>query len=84
MHAENLCHRDIKLDNVVLDESLVCAKICDMGMVTSFGEDSLSTTYTGTLAYMAPEIQKEVRQGYNGNQVDIFAMGVMIYLLVHV
>ena len=37
MHAENLCHRDIKLDNVVLDESLVCAKICDMGMVTSFG-----------------------------------------------
>ena len=84
MHAANLCHRDIKLDNVVLDESLVCAKICDMGMVTQFGGDSFNTTYTGTPAYMAPEIQQEVRQVYNGNQVDIFAMGVMIYLIVHV
>ena len=52
----------------------------DFGFATYKAIDCLKS-YRGTLTYMAPEI-KEGKQ-YRGEQVDIFSMGVILFIIVH-
>ena len=83
LHASNIAHRDVKLDNVVLQFGVnvnPVAKLIDLGCLCQFDADSLNMTVAGTPAYMAPEIWEE--QGYEGDKADIFAAAVTIFLLV--
>jgi serine/threonine protein kinase len=40
------------------------------------------TTTCGTANYMAPELTKNKNGEYDGTKVDIFAMGVILYIMV--
>ena len=86
LHACNIAHRDVKLDNVMLqfDEFDVnvdpVAKLIDLGCLCQFDAHSLNMTVAGTPAYLAPEIWEE--QGYEGDKADIFAAAVTIFILV--
>ena len=52
LHQRNLVHRDLKLENALVDEKYV-AKLCDLGMAAAH----MSTaSRAGTEPYMAPEI----------------------------
>ena len=58
LHSNNYCHRDLKLDNIMLD-SEYHLKLCDFGfsVLAQKDEDSLIlNSYCGTELYMAPEI----------------------------
>ena len=79
MHSKRVVHRDLKLENLMLDTNLTL-KIADFGFATYKAIDCLKS-YRGTLTYMAPEI-KEGKQ-YKGTQVDIFSMGVILFIIVH-
>ena len=56
MHGKRVTHRDLKLENILLDQNLNM-KIADFGFATYKSIDCLKS-YRGTLTYMAPEIKE--------------------------
>lgn len=79
LHERNVCHRDIKLENILLDDD-DNVKIIDFGFATCFSHDKKAKIFCGTPSYMAPEIVNRVE--YAGPPVDIWALGVLLYILI--
>ncbi|GJN94518.1 hypothetical protein Rhopal_007601-T1 [Rhodotorula paludigena] len=79
LHAEGVVHRDLKLENVLLDEH-VNVKIADLGFGREFEKGRWMDTRVGTLGYTAPEVL--TGQRYLGEPVDIWALGVILYALL--
>ena len=78
MHTKRVVHRDIKLENILVDSDFRL-KVADFGFATYKNIDNL-TSYRGTMTYMAPEIK--LGQTYKGKQVDLFSLGVILFILV--
>ena len=78
MHQANLCHLDIKIDNVMVgaDYSL---RLADFGFVTSTLLPI--NKMIGTKSSMAPEILNERRSSYDGVKADIFSLGLILFIL---
>lgn len=56
MHGKGIMHRDLKLENILVDE-LGYLKIIDYGLAkTLTAENSTSKTFCGTPEYLAPEM----------------------------
>jgi len=77
MHENGISHRDLKLDNILVDEELNL-KIADFGFATYKNINALKS-YKGTKTYMAPEIKES--KVYDGRQTDIFSCGVILFVL---
>jgi serine/threonine protein kinase len=80
IHKKNILHRDIKLDNILLD-SEGQVKICDFGVGKIVKKGEKMTEQCGTPAYIAPEILRD--QGYYGFAVDIWSAGVVLYAMLY-
>jgi serine/threonine protein kinase len=78
LHKQGICHRDIKLGNILIDPRDYSVKIIDFGFATVSGNTEL-TNYCGTPSYMCPELLK--RESYIGWQADIWALGIVLYRL---
>lgn len=78
MHQLGVVHRDIKLENILVDDQQNF-KLADFGFAT-FKNVTKLNDYVGTKTYMAPEI-KECKE-YDGRQVDVFALGVVLFVIV--
>jgi len=76
---EKIIHRDVKIENIFIDEVNGRFKLGDFG-VSKEAKGTTMGTLTGTEDYMAPEITK--RQKYNNN-VDIYAIGIVMYRLLN-
>uniref|UniRef100_H2YRI1 Protein kinase C n=1 Tax=Ciona savignyi TaxID=51511 RepID=H2YRI1_CIOSA len=76
LHKHGIVYRDIKLDNILLDQDGHC-KLADFGMCREGVKDgNLATTFCGTPDYIAPEILQELDYGVS---VDWWALGVLMY-----
>lgn len=78
MHGLRCVHRDLKLENILVDDNLDL-KIADFGFACYKSIDNLKS-YRGTMTYMAPEIKEG--KNYNGTQVDLFSVGVILFIIV--
>ncbi|KAF3534544.1 hypothetical protein DY000_02036252, partial [Brassica cretica] len=80
-HAMQICHRDLKLENTLLDGSPSSQlKICDFGYSKSSVLHSQPKSTVGTPAYVAPEVLS--RKEYNGKIADVWSCGVTLYVML--
>ena len=56
MHQLDVAHRDLKLENLLIDSTGDNVKLCDFGFVRDATSGDLSRTYCGSKSYAAPEI----------------------------
>jgi len=85
IHAKGIMHRDLKLENILLCSKLsyTDAKISDFGLARTAPDFPRrlprSTSICGSDFYLSPEV---IRQEEYGREVDVWALGVIFYVLV--
>ena len=77
LHCQGLIHRDIKDENIVLDDTFH-AKLIDFGSA-AYLTDKPFSAFCGTFEYCSPEVLKG--QPYRGPELEIWAMGATIFIL---
>ena len=79
MHEECVIHRDIKLENVMIDNCYKI-KIIDFGFAIKVENSKKLNVFCGTPSYMAPELTR--KSEYFGKPADIWSLGIILYLLL--
>ncbi|KAL5335244.1 cytochrome P450 [Aspergillus crustosus] len=75
LHDRGIVHRDIKPENILVADKHLNVKLGDFGLAKIIGEDSFTTTL-----YVAPEILQETRRRKYTKAVDIWSLGVVLYI----
>lgn len=79
IHDQGIAHRDLKLENVLLDE-FGHVKIVDFGFSCFAETGQMFQTPCGSPAYAAPEVI--AGEHYDGKMADMWSMGVMLFGLI--
>lgn len=84
MHKLGYVHRDIKLDNVMINKALEI-KIIDFGLTVLCHDDHIYTRHCGTPMYMAPELNlKEAKiPGSELRKTDVFALAILVFSILY-
>lgn len=82
MHSKGLIHRDLKLENLLLDKHKNVI-ISDFGFVNSYNKDKndLMKTSCGSPCYAAPELVL-TQSPYEGKKCDIWSLGIILYAML--
>lgn len=82
MHSKGLIHRDLKLENLLLDKHKNVI-ISDFGFVNSYNKDKndFMKTSCGSPCYAAPELVL-TQSPYEAKKVDIWSLGIILYAML--
>ncbi|XP_061049841.1 serine/threonine-protein kinase SIK1 isoform X2 [Eubalaena glacialis] len=78
-HSHNIVHRDLKTENLLLDGNMDI-KLADFGFGNFYKPGEPLSTWCGSPPYAAPEVFEG--KEYEGPQLDIWSLGVVLYVLV--
>ena len=78
IHSLGIAHRDISLENILLDHNLSC-RLADfqLAKLSASNIDGI----VGKLTYVAPEMIHHPT-GYDAYQVDIWSLGILFFILL--
>ena len=79
-HNRCISHRDIKLENILMNEDMSFVKLIDFGFSTCNTPGKPMRLFCGTPSYMAPEIV--TKQEFVGAPADIWALGVLLVVIL--
>ncbi|RHY15124.1 hypothetical protein DYB25_000071 [Aphanomyces astaci] len=77
MHANGVAHRDVSLENVLIDDSDTC-RVCDFGLAAS--TTARCSDKVGTEFYMAPEVAQGLQ--YDPSIADVWSLGVVLFMML--
>ncbi|KAL0356061.1 UNVERIFIED_CONTAM: Serine/threonine/tyrosine-protein kinase HT1 [Sesamum radiatum] len=78
LHAQGILHRDLKSENLLLDEDM-CVKVADFGISCLESQCGSAKGFTGTYRWMAPEMIKEK---HHTKKVDVYSFGIVLWELL--
>ncbi|XP_068185114.1 serine/threonine-protein kinase SIK1 [Antennarius striatus] len=78
-HRHHIVHRDLKTENLLLDANMNI-KLADFGFGNFYKAGEPLSTWCGSPPYAAPEVFEG--KEYEGPQLDIWSLGVVLYVLV--
>ncbi|XP_060555823.1 uncharacterized protein LOC132716543 isoform X3 [Ruditapes philippinarum] len=81
LHERGVAHRDLKMENILLDGKHKNLKVIDFGLSNTFSRNELMKTHCGSLEYAAPELIANNDNKY-GPEVDIWSLGLILYGMV--
>ena len=84
VHKCNMIHRDIKPDNIFVDEE-ENYKLGDLGVTKNLNATGYASTKTGTEPYAAPEVWRTDKYTENAYtyKADIYSFGIVLYQLLN-
>jgi serine/threonine protein kinase len=80
LHENEIIHRDIKLDNILLTNQKSVLKIVDFGLAKNMTDFDLTGTICGSPQYMAPEI---INRSKYTNKIELWSIGMVLFQLVY-
>ncbi|KAE9251400.1 hypothetical protein PF004_g2491 [Phytophthora fragariae] len=87
LHANDIAHRDLSLENVLVD-ARDCCQITDFGLAVQCSSNTIAVKPVGKLRYMAPEVSAALvyddalASEYDPKAADVWALGVILYAMV--
>ncbi|KAF8561309.1 hypothetical protein P879_11291 [Paragonimus westermani] len=82
LHEHGITHRDLKPENILLENSehRCLIKVTDFGLSKFVDGNTMLRTFCGTPTYLAPEILKTAGSGTYTSAIDIWSLGVILYV----
>ncbi|OQS02759.1 kinase [Thraustotheca clavata] len=81
-HNQHICHRDLKLENILLQNKndLNSVKIADFGLSDFYRPGALAKTTCGSISYLPPEVFRGTSNA--GPPLDVWSLGVILFAIV--
>ncbi|KAL2277333.1 hypothetical protein FJTKL_00053 [Diaporthe vaccinii] len=79
-HERDIVHRDLKPENILILDEELSVVLCSFGLSITITTQNFDTTLCGSPIYVAPEVLAESQHRKYGREVDIWSLGVVLYI----